>query len=122
MSVPVIGYLDFGFDGIDIDLKSTTRMPSEARPDHVRQVSLYRAARNRRGALLYVTPKKFAQYEVGDEAMNAARAGLRADALSLSRFLSSHADAESAVKSLPLDTEHYAYPTGITLPDYLSAA
>jgi hypothetical protein len=119
VSVPVIGYLDFGFDGIDIDLKTTKAMPSAARPDHVRQVSLYRVARNRRGALLYVTPKKFAQYEVDDAAMNSALAGLRADALSLSRFLASHADAESAVRSLPMDTEHYAYPTGITLPAYL---
>ncbi len=121
ISVPIIGYLDFGFDGIDIDLKTTKVMPSAARPDHVRQVSLYRAARNRRGALLYVTPKKHAQYEVDDAAMNAALAGLRADALSLSRFLASHQDAESAVRSLPLDTDHYAYPTGITLPDYLAA-
>lgn len=121
VSVPVIGYLDFGFDGIDIDLKTTKAMPSAARPDHVRQVSLYRAARNRRGALLYVTPKKHAQYEVDDAAMNAALAGLRADALSLSRFLASHQDAESAVRSLPMDTEHYAFPTGITLPAYLSA-
>lgn len=121
ISVPVIGYLDFGFDGIDIDSKSTKALPGAARPDHIRQVSLYRAARNRRGALLYVTPKKFAQYEVDDTAMNAALAGLRADALSLSRFLASHPDAESAVRSLPLDTEHYAYPTGVVLPDYLAA-
>lgn len=121
ISVPVVGYLDFGFDGIDIDLKTTKAMPSAARPDHVRQVSLYRAARNRRGALLYVTPKKFAQYEVDDAAMNTALAGLRADALSLSRFLASHADAESAVRSLPMDTEHYAFPTGAILPAYLSA-
>jgi hypothetical protein len=121
ISVPVIGYLDFGFDGIDVDLKTTKAMPSAARPDHVRQVSLYRVARNRRGALLYVTPKKFAQYDVDDAAMNSALAGLRADALSLSRFLASHADAESAVRSLPMDTAHYAYPTGATLPAYLSA-
>lgn len=121
ISVPVIGYLDFGFDGIDVDLKTTKAMPSAARPDHVRQVSLYRVARNRRGALLYVTPKKMAQYEVDDAAMNTALAGLRADALSLSRFLSCHADAESAVRSLPMDTEHYAFPTGAILPTYLAA-
>lgn len=121
VSVPVIGYLDFGFDGIDVDLKTTKAMPSQPRPDHARQVSLYRAARNRRGALLYVTPKKMAQYEIDDTTMNASLASMRNDAVALSRFLASQPDAESAARALPIDTDHYAYPTGVVLPAYLAA-
>ena len=74
VQVPLIGYVDFAFDGdIDIDLKTTPRLsPPGRRGNHVRQVALYRAARSRRGGLLYVTDKRLAYFEVGDGDAEAA--------------------------------------------------
>jgi hypothetical protein len=58
VQVPLVGFLDFAFSSdIDVDLKTTRACPSRPRGNHVRQVALYRAARGRRGGLLYVTDK-----------------------------------------------------------------
>ena len=99
--IPVIGYLDFAFDGIDVDLKTTKACPSTPRSDHIRQVSIYRAARNKAGGLLYVTNKRHAYFDVPDDAMNEALAELHADALSLNNFLSRMDTREDAFRSLP---------------------
>lgn len=120
--IPVIGYLDFAFDGIDVDLKTTKACPSTPRHDHIRQVSIYRAARNRSGGVLYVTGKRHAYFDVGDEAMNDAIEELRADALSLNNFLARCDTREDALRSLPVDWDHYAAPkTKIPLSEILMA-
>lgn len=120
--IPVIGYVDFGFEGIDIDLKTTKALPSVPRFDHVRQVSIYRAARGRAGGLVYVTPKKFAYYEVTDEMMDEALNDLAADALALNNYLARCETKEDALRSLPVDWTHYAAPKiKIPLADILSA-
>lgn len=108
--IPIIGYLDMAFDDIDIDLKSTKACPSEPRADHVRQVSLYRAARDRNGGVLYVTNKYFAYYDVSDEMKEAALKDLRASALSLNNFLARCDTKEDAMKSLPLDWDSFYAP------------
>lgn len=108
--VPLIGYVDFGFDGIDIDLKTTKACPSSPRADHVRQVALYRAARERFGGLLYVTEKRLAYYEVTDEMMEGGLKDLRSAALSLNNFLARCDTADDAVKSLPLDWDSFYAP------------
>jgi hypothetical protein len=120
--IPVIGYVDFCFDGIDIDCKSTKACPSSPRSDHIRQVSIYRAARNRNGGLLYVTGKRHQYFEIDDESMNIALEELRADALSLNNFLARCEGREDALRSLPVDWSHYAAPkTKIPLADLLLA-
>ena len=108
--VPVIGYVDLAFEGHDIDLKTTKAIPSTPRPEHARQVSLYRAARNRTGGLLYVSAKRHLYHEVTDDMMNDALAELQAAALSLNNFLARCDCKEDALKSLPTDYGHYAAP------------
>lgn len=108
--VPIIGYLDLGFDGIDIDLKTTKACPSAPRADHVRQVALYRAARGRAGGLLYVTAKKHAYFPIDDDAMERALGDLQADALSLSNFLARCESKKDALKSLPVDWDAWNAP------------
>lgn len=108
--IPVIGYLDFAFDGIDIDLKTTKACPSTPRPDHVRQVSLYRAARGRNGGVLYVTAKRHAYFDIDDDMMERALGDLQADALSLSNFLARCDTKEDALRSLPMDWEAFQAP------------
>ena len=107
--VPVIGYVDFAFDGIDIDLKTTKACPSTPRPNHVRQVSFYRAARNRKGALLYVTGKKRAYFEIDDAAAERAMNELRADALSLMGFLARVDSPLDAVHILPMNLDDFRF-------------
>lgn len=66
IEVPVIGYIDYDFEDFLFDLKTTERLPSEPRPEHCRQVALYAAAQKKKAKLVYVTPKKYAVYEVED--------------------------------------------------------
>lgn len=120
--VPVIGYLDLAFDGIDIDLKTTKALPSAPRADHVRQVSIYRAARGRAGGLLYVTAKKYAYYPVDDTMMDEALMELHAAALSLQNFLAKCETRDEILRSLPVDWDHWSAPkTKVPLTDILSA-
>lgn len=120
--VPVIGFVDFAFEGHDIDLKTTKAIPSSPRPEHARQVSLYRAARNRTGGLLYVSAKRHLYHEVTDEMMNESLAELKAAALSLNNFLARCDGRDDALKSLPIDYGHYAAPkTRIPLAEILLA-
>lgn len=120
--IPLIGYLDFAFQDIDVDLKTTKACPSVPRPDHVRQVSLYRAARGRNGGLLYVTAKKYAYYDVDDDAMERGLNDLQCDALSLYNFLSRCDSKQDALKSLPVDWESfYAPKTKVPLSEILLA-
>ncbi len=120
--IPVIGYIDLCFDGIDVDLKTTKALPSAPRFDHIRQVSLYRAARAKSGGLLYITAKKHAYYEVTDEMMDEALMEMEASALSLQNFLAKCETKEEVLRSLPVDWDHWLAPkTKVSLADILSA-
>lgn len=120
--IPVIGYVDLCFDGIDIDLKSTKACPSSPRPDHVRQVALYRIAREKDGGILYVTNKKHTYYEITDEMKDDALQELHAAAMSLNSYLALCNTRKEAMSSLPVDWGHYAAPKAkVPLADILSA-
>lgn len=120
--IPIIGYLDFAFEFGDVDLKTTKACPSVPRPENVRQVSLYRAARGRGGGLLYVTTKKHAYFDVDDESMEKSLSDLTADALSLRNFLARCDSKEDALRSLPIDYDNFRAPkTKVPLAHILSA-
>lgn len=111
LPVPIVGYLDFAFDGIDVDLKTTKSCPSAPRSDHVRQVALYRVARKRRGGVLYVTGKRHQYFEIDSQMMENAIDELHADALSLMSFLGRFQTAREAIQCLPMDRSHFMFPT-----------
>lgn len=121
--IPVIGYLDLAFEcGTDVDLKTTGACPSAPRADHVRQVSLYRAARGRQGGLLYVTSKKHAYYQIDDDTMERALEDMRSDALSLNNFLARCDSKQDALRSLPIDYDNFRAPkTKVSLEHLLLA-
>lgn len=121
LSVPVIGYLDFAFDGIDVDLKTTKACPSSPRSDHVRQVALYRVARRRHGGILYVTGKRHQYFEIDSQMMENALNELHADALSLMSFLARFQTAREAIQCLPMDRSHFMFPTKPIPTDLLMA-
>ena len=68
VGLPIMGYDDFEFDGepkLSIDLKTTTRMPSELPDMAMQQASIYQAARpDHKIIFVYVTPKKWRAFEV----------------------------------------------------------
>jgi hypothetical protein len=57
-TVPILGYTDFEWDEVLVDLKTTSRMPSSPKPEHIRQMAFYWRATGKQPALVYVTPKK----------------------------------------------------------------
>jgi hypothetical protein len=106
--VPIIGFVDFALtDGIDVELKTTKARPSKPRADHVRQVALYRAARKRRGGILYVTDKRAAFYEIEDDDVRPALADLASAARSLAYFLDRIRSARDALSCLPIDWDDW---------------
>lgn len=121
--VPLVGFLDFSFQcGTDVDLKTTKACPSNPRPDHVRQVSLYRAARKRKGGVLYVTGKRWAYFDINDDVMERAIGDLQSDALCLLNFLSRCDGKQDVLRSLPIDWDSfYAPKTKIPLTEILMA-
>jgi len=65
--LPLIkGYLDFYYQHMDtiVDIKTTTRLPSGITPSHAIQGAVYAKATGCRVVFAYVTPKKFAFYEL----------------------------------------------------------
>ena len=66
LEVPMIGYYDFEWEqhGVLTDLKTSHALTSKIKPNHARQVALYRAARgdNLQARVTYITPKKRATY------------------------------------------------------------
>lgn len=66
LAVPMIGYYDFEWEqhGRLTDLKTSHALTSKIKPNHARQVALYRAARgdNLQAMVTYITPKKRATY------------------------------------------------------------
>lgn len=108
--IPVIGWLDFSFEETDVDCKSTKACPSAPKASHIRQVSIYRAARNKPGGIFYVTKNKHAYFSITDEMMNEGVMEMQAAALSLSNFLARMETKEDVLRSLPIDYSNYRAP------------
>ena len=92
--VPSIGFLDYVFDdGSIVDLKTTARLPSAPRPDHIRQVSIYAQARQAPVSLLYVTPAKHARYHASADQVAEGLAEVTRIAKTLARVLNASSTA-----------------------------
>ena len=109
LTVPVIGYLDFLFDGLIVDLKTTKACPSEIKPDHARQVALYLHSRGfkEKGRVAYVTAKRGAIYDVVEP--ERAVDAIRRDAIALQNFLARVDDCRDALSILAPDTDHFMW-------------
>lgn len=97
--IPAIGYLDLDFPGhgLLVDLKTTSRIPSEMPDPHCLQGSLYwRAKGNYQVRFAYVSAKKVAVYVLDDPATHVDRATRTAQAIE--RFLSLSDDSEKLAR------------------------
>jgi hypothetical protein len=108
--VPVIGFVDFAFENLDVDLKTTKACPSTPKAPDVRQVSLYRAARKRPGGILYVTSKRYAYYEVTDEMRDAALEEVADTARKITKLLTIFDNPQDILAALPIDYDDYRAP------------
>lgn len=114
IEVPIVGYVDYEWDDFLVDLKTTLRLPSAPRGDHVVQVVSYGDALQKRPGLIYVTPKKIQRF--AEEHMDAteARWTLRRAALALRVTLQIAADREEmASLTVPKFDDFRWSPTSI---------
>ena len=67
LKYPVRLFTDFEYDNLIVDLKSTLRLPTKPKIDHLRQQALYSKLHKKPIALLYATPKKSLWYDLTKE-------------------------------------------------------
>lgn len=106
-SIPIWGFLDLVFPdhGLVVDLKTTTRIPSQMSPDHQLQRAFYAKAKgNMAVKFLYVSAKKAAWLEDGDVAETLAKA--KAQITRMEAFLRHH-DTDSAQACVPVSPHSF---------------
>lgn len=98
VDVPIMGYIDYLMPNYLIDLKTTHRLPSEPKPEHLRQVALYSACKGIPAKLLYVTTKKHAVYSPSKQDLDAAYRQLCRIARSVAKTLDVSATREEVAE------------------------
>ena len=98
LEVPIIGYVDYLFEGYGIDLKTTKACPSSIKPDHGRQIALYSEAKKRPFRILYVTAKKSALIEQTPQEAAMHLADLERNGRAVRHLLANSQTASDAAK------------------------
>ena len=87
MPIPVIGYIDFRFEGKIVDLKTTKRMPSKTTEAQRRQMELYSMEyTNNSVDLFFATPKEHKKFTLKN--LSVYEKQLKKVAFSIQKFLS----------------------------------
>ena len=103
---PIRLFTDFEYDNLIVDLKSTLRLPTKPKIDHVRQQALYSKLHDKPIALLYATPKKTLWYDLTKQDVKNGYDELVRDFKSLENFIDMcDNDIEKAIKITPLNTD-----------------
>ena len=106
LKYPVRLFTDFEYDGIIVDTKSTLRLPSAPKVDHIRQQALYSTLHKKKIALLYATPKKSLWYELSEQDIMDGYQELINDFKSLENYIRMcKNNLEEAIKITPLNTD-----------------
>ena len=106
LKYPVRLFTDFEYDNLIVDLKSTLRMPTKPKIDHIRQQALYSVLHDKPIALLYATPKKTMWYDLTKEDIKEGYAELVSDFKSLENYIDMcNNSLEDAIKITPLNTD-----------------
>ena len=67
VNIPLLCFVDYDWPDFLMDLKTTERIPTEPRADHILQCAIYSAARKKPARLLYVSAKKHSWFELTPE-------------------------------------------------------
>lgn len=112
IEVPIIGYADFVYDAVVIDLKTTYAIPSSPRFDHCIQIVTYADALKLLPGLLYISPRRFGVF--GDKHVDAvaARRTLRLTAIAIRALLAAaETKEEAAAFFVPVDDYRWSDTT-----------
>ncbi len=110
IGVPFWGFIDYEWPSVEVlDLKTTNRIPSSAKPDHCAQLGLYCRETRLPGRLLYVSKSKSASYTLSEEEASAAFEPMIRAARSLAYFLDHVRDGNEALRMLPVNAEEFRW-------------
>ena len=106
LKYPIRTFTDFEFDDIIVDTKSTLRLPTAPKADHIRQQALYSIIHLKKIALLYATPKKSLYYELTGDDVKEGFIEVKNDFKSLENYIKMcNNNLEEAIKITPLNTD-----------------
>lgn len=110
--VPIIGYKDFAFEthGLDVDLKTTARMPEDMSQEHQLQAAIYwKASGNRSQRFCYATKSDHKVLELSAEAADEAIKTATGLAHCLMRFLAKSDDWRELAGLLTPDYSNFRW-------------
>ena len=106
LKYPVRMFTDFEFENLIVDAKSTLRLPSSPKIDHIRQQGLYSKLYNKPTALMYATPKKSLFYELTNDDVDIGYNETYNHFKSLENYIKRcNNSLEEAIKTTPLYTD-----------------
>ena len=106
LKYPVRMFTDFEFENLIVDAKSTLRLPSSPKIDHIRQQGLYSKLYEKPTALMYATPKKSLFYELTNDDVNIGYNECLNHFKSLENYIiRCNNSLEEAIKITPLYTD-----------------
>jgi len=114
IEVPIMGYIDYRYPEFLVDLKTTLRMPSTIRPDHMVQLACYSEAEGVPPHVCYVTPKKAEIYPLQEKEKQEALWTLKHSAHAIRALLDAADTKEEAAKLFVPDTSHYMFSDSAT--------
>ena len=95
LPVPIIGYIDFIFKDVIVDLKTTARMPSKPTEANKRQMAIYSLAYpNYRADVFYASPKATNKFIIDEADIKKHQKQIHSLAIGLMKFLSISDDKE----------------------------
>ncbi len=112
--VPVVGYLDYKFEGLLVDLKTVKRMPTEVPKNHVLQLSGYSKAEKVPGYILYASPTKTMMKALQPEQISEGLIDMRRTARALRNVLAKSETAEEAASFFVPDFTSYLWDDDAT--------
>lgn len=108
LAVPIIGFADFLFGSIVVDLKTSHAVPSEVKRNHAKQVALYAHCLGASEARIsYCSAKKCATYRVDN--LQAHLDALVKGAFAVQRFLSVSSDPNELAGFVMPDLDSFYY-------------
>jgi len=109
LEVPIIGYIDWLWGDELWDLKTTKAVPSKAKIDHLRQMSLYCTVQKVPATLLYLGRAKAMRYEVTSGEVSHNFGFLVMAAKRIRNLLDRFDSAEEAARFYAPDFEHFMW-------------
>lgn len=111
LGIPIYGYVDFSYDdlNLDVDLKTTSRMPSVMSPDHELQASIYARSQNRDQVFCYVTPTKTQQIKLEKENYEKAIRYAEKTARAMKKLLEISSDPQEIAEILVPDFSNFKW-------------